>query len=67
MVGYSLFRISLESVREPDAQMLPFLRDVITMGTLLSIPMLLFGLWLIWRSLSQPAPVQAATAEQVEG
>ena len=67
MVGYGLFRISLESVREPDAQMLPFLRTVITMGTLLSIPMLLFGLWLIWRSLSQPAPVAAAAPEQVEG
>lgn len=67
MVGYGLFRISLESVREPDAQMLPFLRNVITMGTLLSIPMLLFGLWLIWRSWSQPAPVPAVAPEQVEG
>ncbi|MFZ4607004.1 MAG: prolipoprotein diacylglyceryl transferase [Caulobacter sp.] len=67
MVGYGLFRISLESVREPDAQMLPFLRDVVTMGTILSIPMLLFGLWLIWRSLSQPAPVAVSTPEQVEG
>jgi phosphatidylglycerol:prolipoprotein diacylglycerol transferase len=67
MVGYGLFRISLESVREPDAQMLPFLRDVVTMGTILSIPMLLFGLWLIWRSLSQPAPVAVSTPERVEG
>ncbi len=67
MVGYGLFRISLESMREPDAQMLPFLRDVVTMGTILSIPMLLFGLWLIWRSLSQPAPVAVSTPERVEG
>jgi len=65
MAGYGLFRISLESVREPDAQMLPFLRDVITMGTLLSIPMLLVGLWLVWRARTQPAPV--AAPEQVEG
>ena len=69
MIGYGLFRVALESVREPDAQMLPFLRNVVTMGTLLSIPMLLFGLWLIWRSWSQPAPVAAPAAEpeQVEG
>ncbi|HRD29638.1 MAG TPA: prolipoprotein diacylglyceryl transferase [Caulobacter sp.] len=64
MVGYGLFRISLESVREPDAQMLPFLRNVVTMGTLLSVPMLLFGLWLIWRSRQTP---QVVAPEQVEG
>ena len=67
MIGYGLFRISLESVREPDAQMLPFLREVITMGTLLSIPMLLVGLWLVWRSRQEPAPAVDAAQGQVEG
>ena len=74
MIGYGLFRISLESVREPDAQMLPFLRDVITMGTLLSIPMLLAGVWLVWRSRQEaaalaeaPAAEAQAVPEQVEG
>lgn len=67
MVGYGIFRISLESVREPDAQMLPFLRDVVTMGTLLSIPMLLVGLWLVWRSRAQPTPAAADAPEQVNG
>jgi phosphatidylglycerol:prolipoprotein diacylglycerol transferase len=65
MIGYAAFRISLESVREPDAQMLPFLRDVVTMGTLLSIPMLLVGVWLVWRS--RRTPVAAPAPEQVEG
>ena len=79
MIGYGLFRVALESVREPDAQMLPFLRNVVTMGTLLSIPMLLVGVWLVWRSRQDAAPLaEAAVAveaapvsdtppEQVEG
>lgn len=79
MIGYGLFRISLESVREPDAQMLPFLQQVITMGTLLSIPMLLAGVWLVWRSrqdavliaeaapAADAAPVAETPSEQVEG
>ena len=67
MIGYGVFRIALESVREPDAQMLPFLRDVVTMGTLLSIPMLLVGLWLVWRSRLTATPTVDAAPEQVEG
>ena len=59
MAGYGIFRIALESVREPDAEMLPFLKSVITMGTLLSIPMLLVGVWLVWRSRNDPAPEKA--------
>jgi phosphatidylglycerol:prolipoprotein diacylglycerol transferase len=60
MIGYGVFRIALESVREPDAQMLPFLRDVITMGTLLSIPMLLAGVWMVWRARQDAAPLAEA-------
>jgi phosphatidylglycerol:prolipoprotein diacylglycerol transferase len=67
MIGYGLFRISLESVREPDAQMLPFLRDVVTMGTLLSIPMLLVGVWLVWRARQDACRHPDSTPEQVEG
>ena len=67
MIGYGLFRVSLESVREPDAQMLPFLREVITMGTLLSIPMLLVGVWLVWRSRQDAIAIADAAPEQVEG
>ena len=67
MIGYGVFRIALEGVREPDRQMMPFLRDVISMGTLLSIPMLLIGLWLAWRSLREATPIVPAAPEQVEG
>ena len=67
MIGYGVFRIALEGVREPDRQMMPFLRDVISMGTLLSIPMLLIGLWLVWRSLREATPIAPAAPEQVEG
>ncbi|MBI5940921.1 MAG: prolipoprotein diacylglyceryl transferase [Caulobacterales bacterium] len=63
MIGYGVFRIALESVREPDAQMLPFLRNVITMGTLLSIPMLLVGIWLVWRARQDAAPLAAESPQ----
>jgi len=42
-VGYGLFRFLVEFVREPDAQ-LGYLWGGATMGQLLSLPMILFGL-----------------------
>ncbi len=54
LVVYGLFRAILETVREPDAHMPEALRGVITMGMLLSIPMILLGGWLIQRALKQP-------------
>jgi phosphatidylglycerol:prolipoprotein diacylglycerol transferase len=55
LVGYGLARIALENVREPDEFMPEALRSWITMGMLLSIPMILFGAWLIWRARTRPA------------
>ena len=49
LVGYGLARITGEFFREPDA-FLGFLAFGATMGQLLSVPMLLAGLWLILRS-----------------
>jgi phosphatidylglycerol:prolipoprotein diacylglycerol transferase len=46
---YGLFRFSLEFFREPDAQ-LGFLFGGATMGQLLCVPMILFGLYLILSS-----------------
>jgi len=64
LAGYGAFRLSMEWLREPDAQMLPFLRDYLTMGMLLSLPMLALGIWMIWRGLKEPlvpnAPEKAA-------
>lgn len=53
--GYGLIRVSLENVREPDAY-LPAFPFGLTMGMMLSIPMILFGLWLIWRGMREPLP-----------
>jgi phosphatidylglycerol:prolipoprotein diacylglycerol transferase len=49
LVGYAIARIIGEYFREPDA-FLGFLAFGTTMGQLLSIPMLLAGLWLIIRA-----------------
>ncbi len=49
LVGYAIARIIGECFREPDA-FLGFLRFGTTMGQILSIPMLLAGLWLIVRA-----------------
>ena len=59
LVGYGLCRALMETVREPDAHMPEALRGMITMGMLLSIPMILVGVWLIWRAWSRP-PVAAS-------
>ncbi len=54
LTGYGAFRICLETVREPD-RFLPAFPLGLTMGMMLSLPMLLLGLWLIWRSRTQVA------------
>jgi phosphatidylglycerol:prolipoprotein diacylglycerol transferase len=48
-IGYGVFRIVGELFREPD-RFLGFLLGGATMGQLLSIPMVLFGLYCIWRA-----------------
>ena len=57
LFGYGLARASLENFRQPDFGMenLPL---GLTMGMMLSIPMMLVGAWLIWRAWSRP-PVAA--------
>lgn len=57
LFGYGLVRASLENVRQPDFGMedLPL---GLTMGMMLSVPMMIVGAWLIWRAWSRP-PVAA--------
>lgn len=43
--GYGLSRIFVEFFREPDAQLGYLLGDWLTMGMVLSLPMVLFGIW----------------------
>jgi phosphatidylglycerol---prolipoprotein diacylglyceryl transferase len=57
LFGYGLARASLENFRQPDAG-LENLPLGLTMGMMLSIPMMLVGAWLIWRAWSRP-PVAA--------
>jgi phosphatidylglycerol:prolipoprotein diacylglycerol transferase len=60
LLFYGLFRIALENVRQPDAG-LDHLPLGLTMGIILSTPMVLAGGWLIWRS-RRVAPTQGALA-----
>jgi phosphatidylglycerol---prolipoprotein diacylglyceryl transferase len=48
--GYGLSRIAVEFVRQPDPQLGYLAFGWVTMGMLLSTPMLLAGLWAIWRA-----------------
>ena len=52
--GYGLARIVGEIFREPDAH-LGYLWGSLTMGMLLSLPVLLFGVWLIGRAYRKPS------------
>ncbi len=54
LAAYGLFRFLLEFVREPDIHMPQALQGAVTMGMLLSIPMILIGAWLIRRAFLQP-------------
>lgn len=57
LLGYGLIRASLENVRQPDVGLDNFPLGL-TMGMILSIPMIIIGAWLVWRAWSRP-PVAA--------
>jgi len=54
-VGYGSARVLVEFFREPDIQ-IGFLAGGLTMGMALSIPMILFGIFLMVRASRQPIP-----------
>ncbi|MBB4798654.1 phosphatidylglycerol:prolipoprotein diacylglycerol transferase [Brevundimonas bullata] len=58
LLGYGVCRAALENVRQPDAG-LENLPLGLTMGMILSIPMMLAGVWLIWRALKKPVVAEA--------
>ena len=58
-VGYALARSFCELFREPDAQ-LGFLWGGLTMGMVLSVPLLLFGVVLIVDRAAPPAVERGA-------
>jgi len=60
-VLYGVFRFMVEFVREPDPQLGYLAFGWLTMGQLLSLPVIAVGLWLLWRSRRAPVlqPVAA--------
>jgi phosphatidylglycerol---prolipoprotein diacylglyceryl transferase len=54
-VLYGCFRFSVEFVREPDAQLGFVAFDWLTMGQILSLPLIIVGIVLLW--LSRRAPI----------
>jgi phosphatidylglycerol---prolipoprotein diacylglyceryl transferase len=60
LAGYGLARITVEFFREPDAQLGYLLGTAslgLTMGQLLSLPLVIVGLWLAFRAKPAAAPV----------
>lgn len=65
LAGYAAFRILVEFVREPDLQ-LGFIAGPFTMGQLLSLPMLLVGVWVVVRAVkAERASRAASTPDEV--
>ena len=59
LAGYAASRIFVENFREPDAH-LPDFPLGLTMGMMLSLPMLALGVWMIWRTRTKPAEAAAS-------
>jgi phosphatidylglycerol---prolipoprotein diacylglyceryl transferase len=62
-VLYGMFRFLVEFVREPDPQLGYLAFGWLTMGQVLSVPLVLFGLYLLWRSRRAPTLAPRVPAE----
>ena len=60
---YGVFRFAVEFVREPDAHLGYLAFGWLTMGQLLSLPLVLLGLGLLWRSRRAPVLAPQPRAE----
>ena len=58
LAGYGISRILVETVREPDAH-IGYLIGGTTWGQWLSVPMVLFGAYMVWRARNRPAAEKA--------
>jgi phosphatidylglycerol:prolipoprotein diacylglycerol transferase len=56
LAWYALVRIGVEFVRVPDSQIGYLMQDWLTMGQVLSWPMLVAGLWLMLQGRLQRQP-----------
>jgi len=59
-LGYGVFRFAVEFVRQPDAQLGFLAFDWLTMGQLLSLPLIAIGIVLLWLSRRAPTLANAA-------
>ncbi len=59
--GYGLARFLVEFFREPDRHIGYLVGGWLTMGMLLSLPLIALGSWLVWRALRYP-PASATSA-----
>ncbi|WP_319379872.1 prolipoprotein diacylglyceryl transferase [Thiomicrorhabdus sp.] len=60
LIGYGIFRFTVEFWRVPDAQLGYLLWGWVTMGQILSLPMVLFGAGLVYWAYNRKQPVQSA-------
>ncbi len=61
LIGYGLSRITIECFREPDEQ-IGYLMGLFTMGQILSVPMIIFGLALIWLAFARNAAMDVSAS-----
>jgi len=66
LLGYGLSRFTVEFVREPDAH-IGYLWQWLTMGQLLSVPMIIAGLAILVVSLRSPPPAAQAGHQSSQG
>ena len=60
IAGYAVARMIVECFREPD-EFLGFFMGFVTMGQILSLPMLAYGLYLVFRRPPQPLAKRQTT------
>ena len=59
LLCYGLFRFAVEFVRVPDAHLGYLAADWLTMGQILSTPMILFGILILFLAYRRPAAAAA--------
>ncbi len=63
LVLYGVLRCGIELVREPDGQLGYLAFGWLTMGQILSFPMIVFGVWLLASARAAPVPAAARTKQ----
>ena len=63
LVGYGLARVAIEFVRQPDAQLGYLFGDWLTMGMVLSFPLIIIGIALLVYAAKTKRPQQGQVAK----